>query len=135
MKKIIFTIGVSSLLFSGCDKIDDLLDNDERKIGYNVLFEDTPQNFDYLTTITYTGEDGFNQFDDHQSAFSLWSEGGNFSKGDRVSLSINTSLDRGTITLIIICNDCKNDNLIDAKVKKIIDLSTIKVGELSLNLE
>lgn len=135
MKKFIFTIGVFSLLFSSCSKLDTLLEDKERKISYNVLFEDTPQNFEYLTTITYTGEDGYNLFEDHQSAFSLWSKGGNFSKGDRISLSINTSINRGTITLSITCKECKNDNLINNEIKKIINLSTIKVGELSLNLE
>ncbi|PHS53059.1 MAG: hypothetical protein COB01_05790 [Lutibacter sp.] len=135
MKKNIFIISIFSILFSGCDKLDELLKDDERTVGYNVIFKETAQNFEYLTTITFTGEDGYNQFDEHQSAFSRWSEGGDFSKGERVSLAISTSLDRGTITLTIICKDCKNEDLIDGKIIKTIDLTRIKVGELSLNLE
>lgn len=135
MKKIILTIGIFSLLFSGCNELDELLKDDERRVAYIVNFNDTEQNLEYLTTITFTGEDGYNQFEEHQSAFSRWDDGGDFSKGDRVSLAINTSLNRGTITLTIICKDCENEDLIDDEIKKTIDLTRIKVGELSLNLE
>ncbi|MFK5958932.1 MAG: hypothetical protein QM495_08710 [Lutibacter sp.] len=132
MRKITFAATILLIILNSCNNLND----DERNVVYNVKFEDTPQNFDYLTTITYTGEDGFNKFDNHQSAFSLWSQGsGNFSKGDRVSLAINTSLNRGTITLTIICKDCKNENLIDDKINMVVDLTRIKVGELSLNLK
>ncbi|AMC11648.1 hypothetical protein Lupro_10385 [Lutibacter profundi] len=132
MKKIIFILGILLLIFNSCNVSND----DERNVSYNVEFKDTPQNFDYSTTIIYTGEDGFSKSDELQSAFSLWSQGGgSFSKGDRVSISANTALTRGTITLTIICKDCKNENLIDDRIKKIINLETIKVGELSLNLE
>jgi len=136
MKKIIFTIGIFSLLFSGCNKLDELLKNDERRVVYNVDFKDTPQTFEYSTMITYIDESGDTKFDDHQSVLLHWAEiGGDFSKGDRVSLAINTSLTRGTITLTIICKDCENEDLINDRVTKIIDLTSIKVGELSLNLE
>ena len=122
--------------FSGCDKLDELSKNDKRRVVYNVDFKDVQQNFEYATTITYIDESGDTKFDDHQSAFLKWEElGGDFSKGDRVSLAINTSLDRGTIILTITCKDCNNNNLVDGKLKKTVDLTRIKVGELSLNLE
>jgi PBP1b-binding outer membrane lipoprotein LpoB len=136
MKKNILKIVILFLLLGGCAELDELSKIDERRVVYNVDFKGVQQNFEYATTITYIDESGDTKFKDHQSAFLQWEElGGDFSKGDRVSLAINTSLDRGTITLTIICKDCNNKNLVDGKLKKTVDLTRIKVGELSFNVE
>ncbi len=133
MKKIIFIVLVSSVFFSSCDLINKL--DTKRQVTYNVDFKGTLMGEDLTTMISYTGEDGNTQFHDQKSIFISWQEGGYFSKGDRVSLGINTFKKEGTIILTIICRDCKNTDLVDGKIKKIIDLTKIGVGNLDLNLE
>jgi len=133
MKKIIFIVLVSSLFFSSCNLIGKL--DTKRRVAYNVDFKGTTVADGSTTMISYTGENGNTQFHDQKAVFISWQGGGDFSKGDRVSLGINTFKKKGTITLTIICKDCKNTDLVDSKIKNIIDLTKIGVGNLDLNLE
>ena len=83
--------------------------------------------------ISHTGEDGETIFDDLEIPANQWRDAGNnYSIGDRVSLGINTPINEGTIELSIECNNCKNE---DPKISKTVDLTKIKVGEISLTLQ
>jgi len=133
MKKIIFTALICFVFFSSCNLIGNL--DTKRRVAYNVDFNGTTLTDDSTTMISYTDEIGNTQFYDQKAVFRNWQRGGNFSKGDRVSLGINTKKNKGTITLTIICKDCKNADLVNGRVKKIVDLTKIRVGNLDLNLE
>jgi len=133
MKKIIFTVLICSAFFSSCNLISNL--DTKRRVAYGVDFKGTTVADGSTTMISYTGENGNTQFHDQKAIFQNWQGGGSFSKGDRVSLGINTFKKKGTITLTIICKDCKNADLVDGKIKKVVDLTKIGVGNLDLNLE
>jgi len=133
MKNIIFATLICSVFFSSCNLGGNL--DTKRRVAYNVNFNGTTQADGSTTMISYTDENGNTQFHDQNAMLLQWQNGGDFSKGDRVSLGINTFKKRGTITLTITCKDCKNANLVNGSIKKVVDLTKIGVGNLDLNLE
>lgn len=136
MKKHIFILTAIVLLFCGCDVLEDEINN-KRSINYFVSNSaDGNSDTGPTTQITYLDAAGNTLFKDLRPG-NFWSAvSSNFSKGDRVSLAINSPSTSGTITIRIKCDECEDlGGSGGRELVKTIDLSVIRVGEISANLD
>ena len=132
MRKTILILPIIALLiFSGCTK-----GGAGKRIKYSVQLLALSDPLATKTTlVTYLDENGETQFYDLRKLGGYWGYSGDFIVGDRVSLAVNTPVERGTVTLTIECQDCGNMSLDNGKMIRTIDLSVTKNGEISFNLE
>jgi len=134
MKKNIFALAILVFFSFGC-KIEDELN--KRSITYrvtNLAYGDSDTG--PTTMITYRDNKGDNLFKDLRPGNFWTATNSHFSKGDRVSLAINSPSETGTITIRIRCSECEDLGGYGGKeLVKTIDLSLIKVGEILANLD
>lgn len=135
-------IVICTQLFSGCDELDELLST--RTIIYSLEYsnvdmsgmDDSPSD---ITMIDYMDAEGYLVPIELVAPRKTWTQAVFLSKGDRAEVHFNApfAIKSGTATLKINCDDCENDDLIygNGTIKRVYNLSTMGVGELSFNVE
>ena len=131
-------------LFSGCDEIQEMLDEMElRTVTYTFRYNgvdmsgmsDGPMD---ITWIDYLDENNNPVHVDLIPPNKTFIKTVIFSKGDKAELSFSgaPNINSGTATLTIKCPDCENlDIKLDGKVERVNNMSTFKIGSISLFLE
>lgn len=135
MKKHISIIVITAFLFCGCDILDDEIE--KRSITYTVTnLAVGNSNVGAKTIITYLDNEGTTLFEDITPGRFWTITNSKFSKGDRVSLAVNSPNTSGTITIRIRCSECEDLGGNGGKeLVKTVNLSVFKNGVISANLD